>query len=101
MSHFKPSRVEHEGRVLELAPDELDPLVSPGDYWHGVGSPSTWLAVSVFTKARSKYPGVPNEPLLALAGAAMGITAQALRGLIEWNENYMRWHDGDDGYKVL
>ena len=101
MSHFQPARLEHEGRALELLPAELAPLAVNAASWHGPGDPSSWLSVNVFQLARRKFPGLSNETLLELAGKALGISAQALRSAIEWNENYMRWHDGDESYRVL
>jgi hypothetical protein len=31
---------------------------------------------------------------LELASRALGITLERLEGIIEWHEEYMRWHDG-------
>jgi len=101
MSFFLPATVEHEGRTLEVAPGELEPVVSGANVWNGEGDPSAWLAVAVFVAVREKFPGVPDETLIGLAAGAMGITAEHLRRSIKFQEDYMRWHDGDPDYRIL
>ena len=89
------------GRKYSLSLAEQNALVSRLNYWHGEGDPSTWLAVSTFLAVRSKYPNVADETGLALAALALGVSRDALVGLIRWHENYMQWHDGDETYQVL
>jgi hypothetical protein len=89
------------GIKYSLSLAEQNALVSRLNYWHSEGDPSTWLAVSTFLAVRSKYPNVADETVLALAAPALGVSQDALVGLIRWHENYMRWHDGDETYQVL
>ncbi|MAT96436.1 MAG: hypothetical protein CL608_04770 [Anaerolineaceae bacterium] len=89
------------GRKYSLSLAEQNALVSRLNYWHGEGNPSTWLAVSTFLAVRHKYPNVAEETVLALAALALGVSRDALVGLIRWHENYMRWHDGDETYQIL
>lgn len=99
-SHFHDAEVTHEGRTVRFTAAEARACQSAGNDWHGPGSPSTWLATAVFTHVRARF-ALPNEPALLLAAHSLGITVEDLRGKLEWNENYMRWHDGDPDYRVL
>jgi hypothetical protein len=98
---FRDGVVTHEGRTYALSAAEVAASQGPGPYQHSPGDPSTWLCVSVFTTVRARFPALPTETLLDLTGQTLRTDAAKLRGAIEWNENYMRWHDGDDGYRVL
>lgn len=90
-----------DGKTLRFSLKEQNDLVSPGNYWHGEGDPSTWLSVSAFEAVRRKYPEAAAHEILAVAAQALGVTPAALVASIRWHENYMRWHDGDHDYQVL
>ncbi|MCO5171717.1 MAG: hypothetical protein M9894_35895 [Planctomycetes bacterium] len=99
-SYFHDAEVEHEGRTVRLPVADARTVQSRGNYWHGPGDPSTWLAEALFSHVRARL-GLPDLAALTLAARSLGITVEALRGKIEWHENYMRWHDGDQDYRVL
>lgn len=92
-SYFHDAEVEHEGRTVRLPADEARREQSRGNYWHGPGDPSTWLAAALFCAVRARLD-LPVPVALTLAARSLGVTEEALRGKLEWHENYMRWHDG-------
>lgn len=101
MSYFQDGKVEFEGCVFRFSAEEAQALENSANYWHGPGDPSTWLAVTVFIEARERVQGAPVDVALDLAAQVLGVTVERLRSLIEWHEQYMRWHDGDPDYAVL
>ena len=101
MSYFRDGKIEFEGRSFCFSAEEAQALENSANYWHGPGDPSSWLAVAVFIKARERAQGAPVDVALNLAAQVLGVTAGRLRSLIEWHEQYMRWHDGDPDYAVL
>ena len=100
-SYFRDVAVQSGDRIYRFSVEDGRALESAGNYWHGPGDPSTWLAVAVFLEARQRVGAAGDDLALDLAAQALGTTVDRLRGNIEWHENYMRWHDGDDEYKVL
>lgn len=99
--YFHDAEVEWEGNTYYLSAADARTLQNQGNYWHGPGNPSTWLAVAVFLEARRRVGNARDRIALELAALALGITVDRLRNGIEWHENYIRWHDGDPDYKVL
>ena len=100
-NHFEAdARVRHDGQDFVLTLAEQNALVSSGSYWHGVGDPSTWLAVDVFKAVLRKYADLPETVAIDLCAVALGISRAKLIDRIRWHENYMRWHDGVE-YSVL
>lgn len=100
-TYFHDAAVESGGRTYYFNVSDGRALESAGNYWHGPGAPSTWLAVAVFLEARQRVGEAGDDVALELAAKALGTTVEQLRGSIEWHENYMRWHDGDPDYRVL
>lgn len=105
MSYFRDAEVRYGELVFCFSAEEGRTLEGSVNYWHRPGDPSTWLATDVFLAARRKVwqedEHLPQQVALELAAAAMDITVEKLRSLIEWHEQYMRWHDGDSDYRVL
>ena len=101
MSYFVDAVVEFEDQSFRFPAEEARRFEDSLNYWHRAGDPSTWLSVTIFTEARVRTKGAPDEVALELAAKVLGITVEKLRANIEWNENYMRWHDGDPDYRVL
>lgn len=98
---FRDAAVTADGRTFTLPAAEARATYNAGNYWHGPGDPSTWLAVAVFQLARGRVGDAGTDAALPLAAAALGITPDTLRDRIEWHEQYMRFHDGDPDYHVL
>ena len=101
VSYFQDAVVEWGGKTFHFSAADGRAIESQGNSWHGPADPSTSLAVSVFLEARRRVGEAGNEVALELAGKALGITAEQLRGSIEWYEQYMRFHDGDYEYSIL
>jgi hypothetical protein len=100
-SYFHDAAVDAGDQTYRFSVADGRAIEHAGNYWHGPGDPSTWLAVAVFWAARQRVGAAGDDIALELAAQALGTTVERLRGNIEWHENYMRWHDGDDDYKVL
>jgi len=101
-SYFQDAAVRYKGRLYQFSVQEGQALLGRGgQYWHGPSNPSTWLAVAVFKIARRKLKEAPQHLAMELTAQSMGITIEKLVDLIEWHEEYMRWHDGDESYRVL
>lgn len=100
-SYFQDASIQVGERTYHFSIADGKLLENRGNYWHGPQDPSTWLSVAVFLTARQRVGEAGDDIALALAAAALGTTVERLRGSIEWHENYMRWHDGDETYSIL
>lgn len=100
-SFFVDAAIDVAGRAYRFTKREGDRLVTRGSYWHGPGDPSSWLAVAAFRRVRAKHPALGEGDALALTARALVITVEKLRSTLRWHEQYVRWHDGDDSYRVL
>jgi hypothetical protein len=101
MSYFHDATVTHQGRTFHFSAEAGRAVESPGQYWVGPGHPSTWLAVAVFEEVRRELGGAPEAVALEVAAKAMGMPVDRLVSSITWQEQYMRWHDGDPEYRIL
>lgn len=103
-TYLQNAEIAYQGQRIALIASDMagDPSIKE---WHGPANPSTWLSVSTFWAARRRVqqavPGAPDRPTLELAALALGISIEKLVEAIRWHENYMRWHDADDEYRVL
>jgi len=98
---FQDASIQLEERIVQFTAEEGRRLESPVQYWHGPGRPSSWLGAAVCLAVKEKMPDAALAAVLDLASEAMGMTVDALQSLIEWHENYMRWHDGDPEYRLF
>ena len=94
MSYFQDATVAHEGTAFELSAAEGRTLENGAYSWLGPGDPSSWLTVDVLQAARLKAAGAPEAVALDLASQALGITVERLDEIVRWQEEYLRWHDG-------
>jgi hypothetical protein len=101
MSYFQDAEVRFEGNYFSLTAEGASSLESPFNYWHGPGDPSTWLCAAVVRRSLEIVNGAPNAVALELAAGALGISVDKLSRAIEWHEQYVRWHDGNEGYSVF
>jgi hypothetical protein len=99
--YFHDATVASGDQTYHFSVEDGRAIQNAGNYWHRPGDPSTWLAVAVFLEARQRVGAAGDQIALELAAKALGTTVERLRGNIEWNENYMRWHEGYEDYKVL
>ena len=101
INYFNDATVEANDRTYHFSAEDGQALVHAGKYWHGPGDPSSWLIVATFLEARRRVGDAGTDLALELAAKVLGITVERVRNGIEWHEHYMRWHDGDDDYRVL
>jgi hypothetical protein len=100
MGYFHDGEIKFRGQVIRFSAEEASRYESEGNYWHGSGDPSSWLGVEIFLAARDKLGEAPVEVAAALAAQVLGISPERMNALLDWHENYMRWHDGDWDYTV-
>lgn len=86
--------VTYEGKSYSFPEKDLLEIHYAGD----VGS--SWFQTSMVSRAKSLlHPPLPREQVLLLCARTMKITVADLEGTLEWNANYMAWHDGGSAYE--
>lgn len=81
-----------DGTTWSVAESELEELDSALE--HG-----SWLCASLYRAMKARTGSI--EPSIALTAQLLGQSTEQVRGALEWHDNYMRWHDGDESYTVL
>lgn len=83
--------VEHDGLRYQLGEDDLIPGPHPGD------PGSTWYRCSLIGRARQRFsPPLDRETVLSLVAGVLRSTVADLESAMDWNANYMAWHDGGE-----
>jgi len=83
------------GRKYRLTEKELLGIYSSGNYWHNKTDPSSWLSEAVVSLAKRKFYGkLSREEVIALCAQLLNISSEQLEHNLDWNANYMAWHDG-------
>ncbi len=83
--------VDVDGTHYRLTGDDLIPHNNPGD------PTSTWYKCSLIGRMRSRLsPPLTRFAVLSLVAAVLKTTVEELESAMEWNANYMAWHDGGD-----
>ena len=89
------ARVVFKGEKYGLSYDEIAEIHGPAYYWHYEGDPSSWLVARMVTCLRRKYKGVlPRAKVIELAGGILKRTVEQVESTLNWNANYMAFHDG-------
>lgn len=88
--------IEKKGVFYQFTENDLEELTSTGNYWHSKTDPSTWLCVSVVSKARYKFKKLTREEVIQFSAEVLNILPKALEHALAWNANYMAWHDGGE-----
>ncbi len=70
-TYFHDAAVESGGRTYYFNVSDGRALESAGNYWHGPGAPSTWLAVAVFLEARQRVGEAGDDVALELAAKVL------------------------------
>lgn len=97
LSYFNREAYVTAGGGVRCAFTENDfaELNNRSNYWHGPQDPSTWLSVSTVSMARNKFQGkLTRSQVMDLCAQTLNITPARLEQALEWNANYMAWHDG-------
>ncbi len=86
--------VEYNGWTYRLTEEDLIPHNNPGD------PTSTWYKCSLIGRAKSKMsPTLGRFTVLTLVAQTLKTTVEELESAMDWNANYMAWHDGGDVYE--
>jgi hypothetical protein len=96
LNNFNSSAfVDYNGKKYRITSKELESIYSTGHYWHHKTDPSSWLSEAMVTMAKRKFKGkLPRDHVILLCSRLLNITPEKLEGNLEWNANYMAWHDG-------
>ena len=84
-----------DGRTFGFDDTDLAALGGPGLGWNAPGDPSSWLCCATVARGRAKFaPSLGRADIVRLCAATLGISEAALEQALDWNANYMAWHDG-------
>ena len=91
----RKAKVEQQGKEYKFSEEDFKYLNTFGNYGHPEKSPSSWLCSSAVNHAKVKFGKIlPREKLIKLCADTLNITAEKLEIALDWNANYMAWHDG-------
>ncbi|MBN1524817.1 MAG: hypothetical protein JW904_10055 [Spirochaetales bacterium] len=87
--------VDYNNKEYRLTLEELKSMYSSLNYWHSKTDPGSWLSESLVRLAKRKYKGIlPRKVVISLCAGLLNITPEKLESNLDWNANYMAWHDG-------
>ena len=87
--------VKYNNKVYRITLKELKSLYSTLNYWHHKTDPSSWLSEALVSLAKRKYERLlPRDIVILLCARLLNITPEKLESSLNWNANYMTWHDG-------
>jgi hypothetical protein len=87
--------VKYNNREYRITLNELKSIYSPLNYWHHETDPSSWLCEALVNLGKRKFKRkLPRENVISLCAQLLNITPEKLESSLEWNANYMAWHDG-------
>jgi hypothetical protein len=69
--------------------------LNEGNYWHHKHDPSSWLCSSTVYRARNKFGArLKRKDIIRLCADTLNITPKKLEESLDWNANYLAFHDG-------
>jgi hypothetical protein len=87
--------VEYNNRKYRITQRELKSIYATLHYWHHKTDPSSWLSEALVRKAKIKFSGkLPRDVVISLCAQLLHVTPEKLESTLNWNANYMAWHDG-------
>ncbi len=93
----RKAKIEHQGREYRFSEEDFEFLNSSSNYWHHSKSPSSWLCCSTVNHAKRIFGKIlPRDKLIVFCADTLNITVQELERTLDWNANYMAWHDGGE-----
>ena len=93
----RKAAVEHQGQEYSFSEDDFEYLTGSSNYWHHSESPRSWLCCAAVNHAKRKFgKTLPRNKLIVLCADTLNITAEKLESTLNWNANYMAWHDGGE-----
>lgn len=93
----------HEGKRYRFGKEDFERLNRDSLYWHNPTDPSSWLCAATVNQARIKFGDeLPRSKLIKLCAETLNISVKKLEDSLDWNVNYLAWHDGGtvDEYHV-
>ncbi|MDD3858948.1 MAG: hypothetical protein PHW83_02025 [Bacteroidales bacterium] len=89
------AKIIFDNEFYFLSIDEIKSIYSSLNYWHGPSNPSTWLCESVVSKVKYKYKTIlTRDKAMELSASILNMRVEKLEEALDWNANYMAWHDG-------
>jgi len=83
-----------DGEICRFSEDDFKEL-NAHNYWHHREDPSSWLCSSIVYRARNKFgTKLMRKDIIRLCAATLNITAAKLEQTLDWNANYLAFHDG-------
>lgn len=87
--------VTHQGKEYQFTEKDFKELNRYLNYWHNRTDPSTWLCAATVKHAILKFSSkLPRAKLIDLCAQTLNISKQKLEGALDWNANYLAFHDG-------
>lgn len=69
--------------------------LNESNYWHHKQDPSSWLCSSAVSRARNRFgTKLKRQEIMALCAETLNITSKKLEDTLDWNANYLAFHDG-------
>lgn len=91
----RKARIEHQGQEYSFSEEDFEYLNRSSNYWHHSKSPSSWLCCATVNHAKKKFgKTLPRDKLVGLCADTLNVTVQKLESTLNWNADYMAWHDG-------
>jgi len=91
----RKAKVLHQGQEYSFSEEDFKYLNTSSNYWHHEKSPSSWLCSFVVNRAKVKFGKIlPREKIIKLCADTLNITVGKIESNLNWNANYMAWHDG-------
>ena len=91
----REASIEHKGQECNFSEEDFEYLNNSSNYWHHIKSPSSWLCCAAVDHAKKKFGKIlPRQKLIGLCADTLNITVKDLERTLNWNANYMAWHDG-------
>lgn len=83
-----------DGSECRFTEEDFEQL-NEGNYWHHKQDPSSWLCSSTVYRARNKFgKKLKRKEIMALCAVTLNITPKKLEDTLDWNANYLAFHDG-------
>ena len=65
------------------------------NYWHHRTDPSSWLTAGTVSRARRLFSDkLTRAQVIELCAQTLNVTSEKIESTLDWNANYMAWHDG-------
>ncbi|MBD3278037.1 MAG: hypothetical protein GF388_07045 [Candidatus Aegiribacteria sp.] len=91
----RDASIVHHGKEYSFTGEDYEELNRDSLYWHNPTDPSTWLCAATVQRAIINFGDeLPRKKLIKLCAETLNISMQKLENYLDWNANYMAFHDG-------